>query len=133
MQKTRPPDRPTHPTSPEQRHPAELHGDRAAAGEVAGGLLAEPAAPAHIASSLRHLASASDEPALPPAPWPRGATHPRTPSPRPTGPAAPPYDAARQSAPEYWTAVLRRLSRPVDVGTVEEPRLADIDSRLPIP
>ncbi|MGW3936255.1 HAD-IA family hydrolase [Streptomyces phaeochromogenes] len=44
----------------------------------------------------------------------------------------PPYDAGRQSAPEYWTAVLRSLS--VDVGldveadTIEELRLADIDS-----
>lgn len=40
----------------------------------------------------------------------------------------PPYDAARQSAPQYWTAVLRRLSRPVDTGTVEKLRRADIDS-----
>jgi putative hydrolase of the HAD superfamily len=40
----------------------------------------------------------------------------------------PPYDAARQSAPQYWTAVLRRLSRPVDTGTIEKLRLADIDS-----
>ena len=40
----------------------------------------------------------------------------------------PPYDAARQSAPQYWTAVLRRLSRPVDSGTIERLRLADIDS-----
>ncbi|MEU9875033.1 HAD-IA family hydrolase [Streptomyces phaeochromogenes] len=44
----------------------------------------------------------------------------------------PPYDAGRQSAPEYWTAVLRSLS--VDVGldveadTIEELRLTDIDS-----
>ncbi|MGV9847432.1 HAD-IA family hydrolase [Streptomyces sp. NPDC003442] len=40
----------------------------------------------------------------------------------------PPYDAARQSAPEYWTAVLRWLSLPVDADTIEELRLADIDS-----
>ncbi|MGW4893091.1 HAD family hydrolase [Kitasatospora sp. NPDC004240] len=40
----------------------------------------------------------------------------------------PPYDAAGQSAAEYWTAVLRRLSRPADARTVEELRLADIDS-----
>ena len=40
----------------------------------------------------------------------------------------PPYDAARQSAPQYWTAVLRRLSRPVDTGTIEKLRRADIDS-----
>lgn len=40
----------------------------------------------------------------------------------------PPYDAARQSAPEYWAAVLRRLARPVDTGVVEKLRLADIDS-----
>ena len=40
----------------------------------------------------------------------------------------PPYDTARQSAPRYWTAVLRRLSRPVDTGTIEKLRLADIDS-----
>ena len=39
-----------------------------------------------------------------------------------------PYDAARQSAPQYWTAVLRRLSRPVDTGVIEKLRLADIDS-----
>jgi putative hydrolase of the HAD superfamily len=40
----------------------------------------------------------------------------------------PPYDAARQSAPQYWTAVLRRLSRRVGTGTIEKLRLADIDS-----
>ncbi|MHA6759409.1 HAD family hydrolase [Streptacidiphilus sp. PAMC 29251] len=40
----------------------------------------------------------------------------------------PPYDAGRQSAPQYWTAVLRRLSRPVDTDTIEQLRLADIDS-----
>ncbi|OIJ92187.1 hydrolase [Streptomyces sp. MUSC 14] len=40
----------------------------------------------------------------------------------------PPYDAGRQSAPEYWTAVLRRLSLPVDADSVEELRLTDIDS-----
>ena len=40
----------------------------------------------------------------------------------------PPYDAGRQSAPEYWTAVLRRLSQPVDADTIEELRLTDIDS-----
>ncbi len=38
------------------------------------------------------------------------------------------YDAGRRSAPEYWAAVLRLLSRPVDPGTIEELRLADIDS-----
>ncbi|MFI6402493.1 HAD family hydrolase [Streptomyces sp. NPDC050548] len=40
----------------------------------------------------------------------------------------PPYDAGHQSAPEYWTAVLRRLSRPVDADTIEELRRTDIDS-----
>ncbi|GGN88770.1 haloacid dehalogenase [Streptomyces albiflavescens] len=40
----------------------------------------------------------------------------------------PPYDAAQQSAPEYWTAVLRWLSVPVDADTIEQLRLADIDS-----
>ncbi|MGW2288280.1 HAD-IA family hydrolase [Streptomyces phaeochromogenes] len=44
----------------------------------------------------------------------------------------PPYDAGRQSAPEYWTAVLRSLSvdveADVEAGTIEELRLADIDS-----
>ena len=40
----------------------------------------------------------------------------------------PPYDAGRQSATDYWGAVLRRLSRPVDPGAVERLRLADIDS-----
>lgn len=40
----------------------------------------------------------------------------------------PPYDAGRQSASEYWTAVLRRLSVPADPGTIEELRLTDIDS-----
>ncbi|MGN5379499.1 HAD family hydrolase [Streptomyces lasalocidi] len=41
----------------------------------------------------------------------------------------PPYDAVLlQSAPEYWTAVLRRLSLPVDADSVEELRLTDIDS-----
>ncbi|MFJ2890122.1 HAD family hydrolase [Streptomyces sp. NPDC087305] len=40
----------------------------------------------------------------------------------------PPYDAGRQSAPEYWAAVLHNLSRPVDADTVEELRLTDIDS-----
>jgi putative hydrolase of the HAD superfamily len=39
-----------------------------------------------------------------------------------------PYDAGRQSAPEYWTAVLRLLSRPTDPGTIEKLRLTDIDS-----
>ena len=39
-----------------------------------------------------------------------------------------PYDAGRQSAPEYWTEVLRLLSRPADPGTIEKLRLADIDS-----
>ena len=40
----------------------------------------------------------------------------------------PPYDAGRQSASQYWIAVLRLLSRPVDPGTIENLRLADIDS-----
>ena len=42
----------------------------------------------------------------------------------------PPYDAGQQSAPEYWTAVLRRLSLSVDTDTdtIEELRLTDIDS-----
>jgi len=40
----------------------------------------------------------------------------------------PPYDAGQQSAPEYWTAVLRRLSLSVDADTIEELRLTDIDS-----
>ena len=39
-----------------------------------------------------------------------------------------PYDAGAQPAPEYWAAVLRLLSRPVDPDTIEELRLADIDS-----
>jgi len=39
-----------------------------------------------------------------------------------------PYDAGRQSAPEYWTAVLRVLSRPADPDTIEKLRLIDIDS-----
>ncbi|MEV6168685.1 HAD-IA family hydrolase [Streptomyces sp. NPDC051954] len=40
----------------------------------------------------------------------------------------PPYDAGRQSASEYWTAVLRWLSRPVDPDVIEELRITDIDS-----
>ena len=40
----------------------------------------------------------------------------------------PPYDAGRQSPANYWSAVLRRLSRPVDLGTIEKLRLTDIDS-----
>ncbi|WP_405855532.1 HAD family phosphatase [Streptomyces sp. NBC_01515] len=40
----------------------------------------------------------------------------------------PPYDAGRQSASEYWTAVLRRLSLSADADTIEELRLTDIDS-----
>ncbi|MFC8824156.1 HAD family hydrolase [Streptomyces sp. NPDC057137] len=40
----------------------------------------------------------------------------------------PPYDAGQGSASEYWAAVLRWLSRTADAGTVEELRLADIDS-----
>ncbi|MFF3711067.1 HAD-IA family hydrolase [Streptomyces phaeochromogenes] len=42
----------------------------------------------------------------------------------------PPYDAGRQSAPEYWTAVLRSLSvdADADADTIEELHLADIDS-----
>ncbi|MFJ5227156.1 HAD-IA family hydrolase [Streptomyces sp. NPDC088400] len=39
-----------------------------------------------------------------------------------------PYDAGQQSASEYWTAVLRWLSLPVDAATIEELRLTDIDS-----
>lgn len=40
----------------------------------------------------------------------------------------PPYDAGRQSPPQYWTAVLQLLSRPDDADTIEKLRLADIDS-----
>ena len=40
----------------------------------------------------------------------------------------PPYDAARQTAAEYWAAVLRRLARPADTDMIEKLRLADIDS-----
>ncbi|WP_327406217.1 HAD-IA family hydrolase [Streptomyces sp. NBC_01288] len=44
----------------------------------------------------------------------------------------PPYDAGRQSASEYWTAVLRRLSLSADADAdadmIEELRLTDIDS-----
>ncbi|MEV8540411.1 HAD family phosphatase [Streptomyces sp. NPDC051572] len=40
----------------------------------------------------------------------------------------PPYDAGRQSASEYWTAVLRRLSLSADTDMIEELRLTDIDS-----
>ena len=40
----------------------------------------------------------------------------------------PPYDAGRLSATSYWSAVLRRLSRPAAPGTIEKLRLADIDS-----
>lgn len=40
----------------------------------------------------------------------------------------PAYDAGRQSAPEYWAAVLRLLSRPADADMIEKLRLADIDS-----
>ncbi|MFJ9377092.1 HAD family hydrolase [Streptomyces sp. NPDC101455] len=40
----------------------------------------------------------------------------------------PPYDAGRQSASEYWTAVLRRLSLSAHADTIEELRLTDIDS-----
>ncbi|MEV0487869.1 HAD-IA family hydrolase [Streptomyces sp. NPDC050508] len=39
-----------------------------------------------------------------------------------------PYDAGQCSASEYWTAVLRSLSLPVDADRIEELRLADIDS-----
>ncbi|MFC5219977.1 HAD-IA family hydrolase [Streptomyces coerulescens] len=39
-----------------------------------------------------------------------------------------PYDAGRQSASEYWTAVLRGLSPRFDADTIEELRLTDIDS-----
>lgn len=40
----------------------------------------------------------------------------------------PPYDAARRTASEYWTAVLRRLSRAADAEVIEKLRLADIES-----
>jgi putative hydrolase of the HAD superfamily len=40
----------------------------------------------------------------------------------------PPYDAGRKSATNYWSAVLRRLSRPADPAAIEKLRLADIDS-----
>jgi putative hydrolase of the HAD superfamily len=40
----------------------------------------------------------------------------------------PPYDAGRQSAESYWSAVLRRLSRPADLDPIEKLRLTDIDS-----
>jgi putative hydrolase of the HAD superfamily len=40
----------------------------------------------------------------------------------------PPYDAGRQSAADYWSAVLWRLSRPADPATLEKLRRADIDS-----
>lgn len=40
----------------------------------------------------------------------------------------PPYDAGKHSAQEYWARVLGLLSRPVDPGTIEKLRLADIDS-----
>ncbi|MCB5177956.1 HAD family hydrolase [Streptomyces antimicrobicus] len=40
----------------------------------------------------------------------------------------PPYDAAQQTAAAYWTTVLRKLSRPVATDTIEQLRLADIDS-----
>ncbi|MCT9112984.1 HAD family hydrolase [Streptomyces mirabilis] len=40
----------------------------------------------------------------------------------------PPYDAGQQSAPEYWSAVLRWLSLSVDADTIEELRVTDIDS-----
>jgi putative hydrolase of the HAD superfamily len=39
-----------------------------------------------------------------------------------------PYDAGRQSATDYWGAVLRQLSRPADPPAIEKLRLADIDS-----
>ncbi|MET9960033.1 HAD-IA family hydrolase [Streptomyces sp. NPDC006326] len=40
----------------------------------------------------------------------------------------PPYDAGQWSAPQYWTAVLRRLSLTAGPSTTEKLRLADIDS-----
>ncbi|MFE3857263.1 HAD family hydrolase [Streptomyces griseorubiginosus] len=40
----------------------------------------------------------------------------------------PPYDAGWQTAPAYWTDVLRALARPADADTIEELRLTDIDS-----
>ncbi|CAL9462041.1 Phosphoglycolate phosphatase [Streptomyces sp. enrichment culture] len=40
----------------------------------------------------------------------------------------PPYDAGRWTAPQYWTAVLRRLSLTAGPHTIEELRLTDIDS-----
>jgi putative hydrolase of the HAD superfamily len=39
-----------------------------------------------------------------------------------------PYDTAQQTAPEYWTTVLRRLSLPASADAIEELRLTDIDS-----
>ncbi|MCX4779044.1 HAD family hydrolase [Streptomyces sp. NBC_01264] len=39
-----------------------------------------------------------------------------------------PYDAGQFSAAEYWTAVLHQLSLPAHPDTVEQLRLADIDS-----
>jgi putative hydrolase of the HAD superfamily len=40
----------------------------------------------------------------------------------------PPYDAGHQTAPEYWTALLRQLARPADPHAIEKLRLADIYS-----
>ncbi|MZF85807.1 HAD family phosphatase [Streptomyces sp. SID5643] len=40
----------------------------------------------------------------------------------------PSYDAGRHTASAYWTGVLHALSRPADADTIEELRLADIDS-----
>ncbi|MGW6915949.1 HAD family hydrolase [Kitasatospora sp. NPDC054939] len=39
-----------------------------------------------------------------------------------------PYDAAHRTAAEYWSTVLQQLSRPADPRTIEDLRLADIDS-----
>jgi len=38
------------------------------------------------------------------------------------------YDAAQQTARQYWTAVLQRLALPADAATIEWLRRADIDS-----
>ena len=38
------------------------------------------------------------------------------------------YDAAQQTARQYWTAVLQRLALPADAATIEWLRHADIDS-----
>jgi putative hydrolase of the HAD superfamily len=40
----------------------------------------------------------------------------------------PAYDAARHTAAQYWATVLHRLSRPAHADTIEQLRVADIDS-----